>query len=136
MFSQKDLDHLSLPEVFEEYIRLKLSNAYAVIKNKAQVQGIPFDFTIDDLAPFPLTCPVLGIPLDYFKKGSGGSNHSPSIDRLVPDEGYVRGNVRIISQKANRLKQDATVSEQIKILSYSTGVSADDFRGLIKEKAL
>jgi hypothetical protein len=136
MFKQEDLAHLSLPEVFEEYIRLKLANAYAVIKNKCQSNSIPFDFVVEDLAPFPLICPVLGITIDYFKKGSGGSNHSPSIDRLVPEDGYVRGNVRIISQKANRLKQDATVDEQIQILSYSTGVKAEDLAGLIKEKAL
>lgn len=135
LYSPEDLAHLDLAELFDEYVRLKLYSTVAVIKNKCQNTDLPCDIEVDDLAPFPLKCPVLGIDIDYFKKGKGGSNNSPSIDRMDPSLGYVKGNVRIISQKANRLKQDASVKEQMQLLCYATGISFDDLAGLVKDKA-
>jgi hypothetical protein len=43
--------------------------------------------------------------------GEKRSDNSPSLDRLVPEKGYVAGNVRVISDKANRLKGDRTLSQ-------------------------
>lgn len=125
MFEAQELVHIDKSDLLEEYIRLKLTQTYNVIRHKCQRDGIKFDFTVDDLAPFPLECPVLGLEIDYFKKGHGGSNYSPSIDRMTPEDGYVKGNVRIISQKANRLKQDSSIEEQIRLLAYATGVEED-----------
>lgn len=135
LYSPADLAHLDIAELFDEYVRLKMYSTVAVIKNKCQSTDTPCNIEVDDLAPFPLTCPVLGIDIDYFKKGKGGSNHSPSIDRMDPDKGYVKGNVRIISQKANRLKQDASVEEQMQLLCYATGISFDELSALVSSKA-
>lgn len=41
---------------------------------------------------------------------------SPSLDKIIPSLGYVPGNVRIISARANLLKNDATVDELRAIL--------------------
>jgi hypothetical protein len=38
-------------------------------------------------------------------------DNSPSLDRIVPEKGYVAGNIRVISQRANRIKSNATVEE-------------------------
>jgi len=43
---------------------------------------------------------------------------APSIDRVDNSKGYVPGNVRIISWRANRLKNDATVEEMELIIKY------------------
>lgn len=54
----------------------------------------------------PDRCPVLGIPL---RPGDGVSHDgSPQLDRLVPELGYVSGNVAVISRLANTIKQNAT----------------------------
>jgi hypothetical protein len=45
-------------------------------------------------------------------------DNSPSIDQIVPGGGYVPGNVRIISWKANRLKSNATIDDLEAILAY------------------
>jgi hypothetical protein len=50
---------------------------------------------------FPIACPALGITL---KIGSARSGASPSLDRIDPHKGYVNGNVRVISDRANQLK--------------------------------
>ena len=42
----------------------------------------------------------------------------PSLDRLVPEKGYVKGNCFIISNKANRMKQDNTLEDFQRIVSY------------------
>ncbi len=48
---------------------------------------------------------------------SRGNNYS-TLDRVVPSLGYVKGNVRVISFRANRLKNNATIDEIRAILAY------------------
>jgi len=56
-------------------------------------------------------CPVLKIPMQV-----GSDLQSvPSLDRINPELGYIPGNVRLISFRANSLKQDATI-EEIKLI--------------------
>jgi len=43
---------------------------------------------------------------------------SPSLDRINNLLGYVKGNVHVISMKANRIKTDATVEELEQVVSY------------------
>ena len=74
-------------------------------KARAIKVGVPFDIKVADLT-MPNNCPVLGIPL---LPGTGQKfPGSPTIDRFIPKLGYVRGNVSIISWRANRLKMDET----------------------------
>lgn len=44
--------------------------------------------------------------------------NSPSIDRLDNTKGYVKGNINIISWRANRIKSDATLDELEKIYRW------------------
>jgi len=46
------------------------------------------------------------------------SNHSPSIDRIIPHKGYVEGNVIIVSDLANRIKSDATLEEISNVIKF------------------
>lgn len=50
--------------------------------------------------------------------GRGGKNNSPSLDRIRNELGYVRGNVIVISNRANRLKSDASIEELRDIASF------------------
>jgi hypothetical protein len=86
-------------------------------RNRAKLAGVPFDITKDDII-IPTHCPVLGIPLVH-GKGRGGSNdNSPSLDKIRPAEGYVRGNIIVISKRANRIKSDATIKELRDVASF------------------
>ncbi len=81
-------------------------------KNSAIKQGIPFSITLDQIEQ-PEYCPVLGIKLNYAWGGKEGHLRDPAkatIDKLVPELGYVPGNVFVISWRANKLKSDMTVT--------------------------
>lgn len=75
-------------------------------KQRARRQGIEFSITLDDII-VPDLCPLLGVRI------AAGQNtiqpNSPTLDRIDPRKGYVRGNVWVISQKANQMKSDNTV---------------------------
>lgn len=87
-------------------------------KCNARSRGIAFDLKVSDLV-WPEKCPVLGIVLNYGAPTNGrNSVDSPSLDRHDPSVGYVKGNVVVMSWRANRLKCDANVHEIEKLLSY------------------
>lgn len=88
------------------------------VKTRANKRGLPFDLTISDIV-IPPTCPVLGIPLKINYGGDGpATDNSPSIDRIKPELGYVRGNIQIISKRANTIKSFGTIEEHQKIIEY------------------
>lgn len=58
----------------------------------------------------PKKCPVFKKPFVYGAENSP-TWMSPSIDKIDPSKGYVRGNIQIISYLANAMKRDATPKE-------------------------
>jgi hypothetical protein len=85
---------------------------YSNAKKRAKDKKLPFDLDLEDIE-IPLVCPLLGIEI---KKGDGWyTDNSPTLDRKIPELGYVKGNVWVVSMRANRLKQDASV-EEIEVL--------------------
>lgn len=84
--------------------RIMLSNA----RNRANWYKIPLDIAENDVQ-IPVICPVLGIPI--YRNDSGRSGNSPSLDRIVPKLGYIKTNISVISDRANRLKSDGTADE-------------------------
>jgi hypothetical protein len=119
-WTDDELKKIDLKGLLEYAIRQKLSRTLGNTKSVCEKEGVPFDMTVEDLAPFPLTCPVLGNTINWMSTGVSG-NDSPSIDRMVPEKGYVRGNVRVISNKANRLKSNASLDELDAIVRYMKG---------------
>lgn len=84
-------------------------------RQRAKEKNVPFDLSVDDLV-VPEVCPVLGIPLGV-NSGHASAN-SISLDRIIPEKGYVKGNVAIISHKANTIKNNASVEDLEKVLSW------------------
>jgi hypothetical protein len=67
---------------------------------------------------FPSHCPVLGLELDYFTEGKGRLENSVSFDRVDPTKGYIKGNVIVMSWRANRIKNDGTAQEHQQIATF------------------
>ena len=80
------------------------------VRARAKKLGLPFDLTEEDIV-IPPECPILGIPIFRNVGKNGPCANSPSLDRIDPSKGYVKGNVWIISQRANVMKNDATLEE-------------------------
>jgi hypothetical protein len=94
--------HLSTPEgriLFRTY-------------KKHTDEGFNFNLTIDDII-IPEYCPILNIKLTTDPKDKDSPNYY-SIDRIDSSKGYVKGNVQIISMKANKMKSKSTEEELLK----------------------
>lgn len=79
-------------------------------KNRAKKENLAFDLELSDIV-IPEFCPVFKHIKINKERKMGFAYDSPSLDKLVPLLGYVKGNVRIISNRANMLKRDATLAE-------------------------
>lgn len=77
-------------------------------KQRAKRTGITFSITKEDIV-IPDLCPVFGIELKRCKKDNW--NNSPSLDRIDNSKGYIKGNIVVVSRRANILKKDATIEE-------------------------
>lgn len=86
-------------------------------KKRAKKDGIEFTISPGDIV-VPLVCPIFGCTLE-FQKGIADSN--PSLDRVNNDLGYVPGNVRVISWRANYLKKDMSLEQMERMLKYMKG---------------
>jgi hypothetical protein len=73
-------------------------------RRRAKQSGLAFDLSIEDLL-VPEVCPYLKTAFVV------GTRYAASIDRIDNTRGYVKGNVEIISRKANTMKNDASVAE-------------------------
>jgi hypothetical protein len=87
-------------------------------RNECKKFNVEFSVTEKDLLPLPVWCPVLGIKLNYLVTSGRPEDNSPSLDRVNNTQGYVSGNVKVISNRANRLKSDGTIGEHLTIVEY------------------
>lgn len=87
-------------------------------KNRAKRNGLKFNLTKEDIT-IPKICPIFKIKLE----GNGKqSPNSPSIDRINSSKGYIKGNIIIVSWKANNIKGNATPDEMIKVAEFYKGL--------------
>jgi len=77
------------------------------VQMRAKKYDLAFDITEEDIV-IPTHCPVF--PWIELSR-DGRYDNSPSVDKINPALGYTKGNVRVISLRANRLKSDSTRRE-------------------------
>lgn len=103
--------------------KARLRNPHFVIlenlRQNAKRRRLQFNITETDIV-WPTHCPVFGFELIYFAPG-GRVDASASVDRIDNALGYIKGNVMVISWKANRLKSNATLDDFVKIVEYMQG---------------
>ncbi len=76
---------------------------------RCRKSGKEFSIEPTDIPEIPEFCPILGIKLKI--NNDGPTDESPSLDRIDSSKGYIKDNIRIISNRANRIKSDATFEE-------------------------
>jgi len=85
-------------------------------KSRAKERGLEFNITIDDIF-IPEKCPVLGIPIYKNSRGCLSVN-SPTLDRIDNSMGYIKGNVMVISHKANQIKSNGSIEDHLRVIEY------------------
>lgn len=99
----------------ERASRFPQSKMWKNAKNRARQAGIPFRIEEKDIV-IPEVCPILGIPI--VRKGKEKSDNSPSLDRIIPELGYVEGNIAVISDRANTIKNNGTWEEHERVADW------------------
>lgn len=101
----------NLQGTLNQWLKLVLRDS----KKRANLKQLEHNLTKEWITSnLPEKCPVLGIKLSF----TGDINTTPSLDRFNNNKGYTTDNVRIISFRANTLKNNATVEELEAIVKY------------------
>jgi len=102
----------------EKILKNPEARIYIATKARAKKYNIPFNLEKIDII-IPTHCPVLGIPLVLFSN----EGNTPSVDRFIPELGYIKGNIHIISDRANTLKNNGKLEEIEKIYFWMKSVA-------------
>lgn len=99
-------------KTFEQYEKQRIRMILSVKPKYCRDNNLPYNLDLDyvvGIFPKDYVCPMLKIKMSW-----GDKPHlptSPSLDRIKPHKGYVKGNVIWISNRANIIKHDATFKE-------------------------
>ena len=128
IWERKRISMEKIPELRDKYLEDKRAEFLRSYKKqvlhrtevRARTKGLEFNIDENDIV-IPEICPILEVPITVGTKGD--YEYSPSIDRIDNSKGYIKGNIQIISKKANSMKNSATPTELMtfckNILRYS-----------------
>lgn len=107
---------IAAKKFFDAYPNKKL---FSSAKRSSKERNIKFDLELADIV-VPEYCPVFGVKLvrGNINGKYGGNDNSASLDRVDNSKGYIKENVCVISNRANKIKRDATLKELENIVAY------------------
>ena len=99
-------------------IKYKAYQLYHAAKARSKSKNIPFNLSLELIEEKMKTgkCECTGIEF-YIKPYSKREEyvqinpHSPSIDRLIPELGYVDDNIQLVCDQFNKMKSDKTMEQ-------------------------
>jgi hypothetical protein len=97
------------------YLLYNVTPMFDRAKVRARIKNIEFNIKHEDVN-IPKICPILGI--EIFKGKDSSCDNSPSLDRIDNTKGYTKENIRVISQRANQSKNEASFEEYEKIYLF------------------
>ena len=102
----------------QQHISTYLRNA----RSRARRDNVPFSLTKEYLLSIATDeCPIFHTPFEWGVSGLGKGNtkdNCPTLDRILPELGYVEGNVAFLSHRANRIKDNGTMQEHYAIADW------------------
>lgn len=91
----------------QENKKIWFAKKASLAQSRAKKKGFDFDLKFDDLE-YPVFCPMTNYKLSYAIRTKHTDNsqraEAASLDRIDSSEGYVAGNVRVVSWLYNRMK--------------------------------
>ena len=101
-----------------QHLKVYLHNA----RTRALRDNVPFNLTLQDLVEIATDrCPIFETAFVWggAKMGKGRTRpDTPTLDRILPELGYVKGNVAFLSYRANRIKDNGTMQEHYNIADW------------------
>lgn len=85
-------------------------------KKRAKDKNMDFNIDKEDIN-IPDRCPILDLPFEY-NTGTVGPM-SPSLDRIDSTLGYIKGNVKVISHRANTIKNNLALEDLVALGKYA-----------------
>jgi len=95
---------------------------FHLAKQRAKRDGFDFNLSKEDIT-IPSVCPVLGIDLRVNAGGRAPTDNSPTLDRIHPKIGYIKGNIIVISSLANRIKSSANHRQILSVGRWLKGLT-------------
>lgn len=89
----------------------RLEGLIRCTRQTASKKGLDHTITVNDLVKVS-HCPLTGIEIDW-SVHTGRHSRNPSIDRIDPDQGYIPGNVEVMSSLGNTMKCNATPEQLV-----------------------
>ena len=103
-------------------LEFRLKRSLSAAKTRSRLTNVDFDLTLEylyEIYPKDEMCPILKVPFVWGTRKD--KEFAPSIDRMIPEKGYVKGNIKFICYKANRIKSDSTIDILQKLIRYMSG---------------
>lgn len=97
-----------------KYLETPALYLWKAAKKRSVVSKIDFNIEVEDIE-VPDICPILGVPIEIL---TGKHYNGCSLDRIDNTKGYIKGNVAVLSRRANRLKSDMSLEEARAVLAY------------------
>ena len=99
-------------ENYKAYERWRIQSILSNRPNLCKKRGIPYSINVEyavSIFPKSYLCPVFKTKMKWANEPN--NPNSPSLDRITPSKGYVKGNVIWMSNQANKIKADASPQE-------------------------
>ena len=90
-------------------------------KTRVKKYNLDLDLDLDylySIYPKDSKCPILGYTMKPSQGKLGGNKYSPSLDRIDPRKGYVKGNVEWVCFLANKMMSDASGEDLVKFSKW------------------
>ena len=89
-------------------------------RKRARQFNLPYNLKVKDVREIITThCPIFGFKFEINKQNIKNNwKTSPSLDRVVPSKGYIKGNIIIVSMLANSIKSCATPTQILKVGNF------------------
>lgn len=97
-----------------------VTKLFSQAKFRAKKYNKEFNIDKSDII-LPKFCPILNIELQ--ENDDFCRDNSYSLDRIDNSKGYIKGNIQIISHKANQIKSNSTIKELELLLNYLKSIT-------------
>lgn len=85
-----------------------LTKLYQQSKSKRVGTDVTFSITLDEIIALWEAqngrCALSNVPMTHHKDGQGRKDFNASLDRVVPERGYIAGNVQLVCDRANTMR--------------------------------